>query len=108
MGDLSLAPSSSPSAAVNAKQGKDYRVIPDAGVEDLIWGDIASLIRYCSRAKELPPLPPCWGAHQNENTAPTLECRECLIILLRHKRDLDVPGSKFVSLGGIGSLGLRL
>lgn len=89
------------SNAIKRAAEKDYRIIWDAGVEDLIWG-ILHLLSHIAAEQGAFSFTPCCGAYQKENTVPTLECQECLIILLRHKKDFGVPGSKCVSLEGLG------
>lgn len=86
------------SAAIKwAAEKKDYRIIQDAGVEDLIWG-ILHLLSHIAAEQGAFSFKPCCGAYQKENR----EREECLIILLRHKKDFGVPGSKCVSLEGLG------
>lgn len=64
-------------------------------------GDIASLILHCSWARSFLLYPLLWRVPKKENTVPALDCQECLIILLGHKKDFGVSGSKCVSLKGL-------
>ncbi len=84
---------------------RDYSIIQDAEVEDLIWGILHLLSHIAAEQGALSFTPRCC-LHQKENSAPTLECQECLIILLRHKKDFGVSGSKCVSLEGLGVISL--
>lgn len=89
------------SNAIKRAAEKDYRIIWDAGVEDLIWR-ILHFLSHTAAEQGAFSFTPCCGAYQKENTVPTLECQECLIILLRHKKDFGDLGSKCVSLEGLG------
>lgn len=97
---ISLSVSFSPPSLFQAppsseKQQKDYCIIQDAGVEDLIWGMLHLLSQFST-------LPPAVTLSVKKNSVPTRECQECLIILLWHKKDFGVPGSKCVWLEGMG------
>lgn len=86
---------------------KDYRLIQDARVEDLIWG-ILHPLSHIPAERGAFSFTSCRGAYQKGNAAPTLERRECLIILLRRKKDLGVPGSKCVSQEGLGAISVNV
>lgn len=90
------------SVAIKWGAKKDYRLIQDAGVKDLIWG-ILQLLSHIAAEQEAFSFTPWCGAYQKANTVPTLECQNCLIILLGHKKAFWCPRIKVWIAGGIGS-----
>lgn len=79
---------------------KDYSIIQDAGVEDLIWGILHLLSRFPAE-QGAPPSLLCRLPTEYRKHFLFLECQECLIILLRHKKGFWCPRIKACIIGGI-------